>query len=351
MIKRIMVPLDGSLLAEQALPLACTLASAFEAELLLTSAVHSSDQYGHYAGEENAGDLEEAGRLASEQYLSAREQQLAAEGFRVRIRTAPGRPPIVISSLCDLEGVDLVVMTTHGRSGVSRWTMGSVADKVLRTTDTPLILIHPTAHGTPPSSINRVVVALDGSELAEAALPLAQRMAKSLNAKVHLVRAVVPSSLVFGAEYLPGTLPILEDMETEAKEYLTTTAAKLRSKGLTVSAVVRTGIPAEAILAEATEAGDMVVMSTHGRSGVDRWFLGSVADAVVRHGDIPVLVVRSWVPLDKPQYEEATPLIVASIPPVIPVPAIHEHEEVVAAGKPRPAARTSRPEARGRQLR
>jgi nucleotide-binding universal stress UspA family protein len=348
MIKRIMVPLDGSHLAEQALPLARTLASTFEAELLLTMAVVSGD---HYVNEETEGMLAEAGRLASEQYLGATQQQLANEGFHVRTAVASARPHIAISSLCDLERVDLIIMTTHGRSGVTRWTMGSVADKVLRTTNTPLILIHPTPQGAPPSAIARIVVALDGSELAEAALPLAQRMAKAIKAKLHLVRAVVPPTAIFGAEYLPGTLPVLEEMEAEATRYLETTVEKLQSTGLTTTAIVRTGIPAEVILAEACEPGDIVVMSTHGRSGVDRWFLGSVADAVVRHGDIPVLVVRSWVTLDKTEYSEATPLVVAGIPPVIPVPEMSEQEEPAAAGKIKPARGSHRPEARGRQLR
>jgi nucleotide-binding universal stress UspA family protein len=351
MIKRIMVPLDGSRLAEQALPLARTLAKTLDAELLLVSAVAPSEQYATYADAETAGMLAEAGRLASEQYLGTQERQLAVDGFRVGTAVASARPHMAISSLCDRERIDMVVMTTHGRSGVSRWTMGSVADKVLRTTNTPLILIHPSAHGTPPDVIRRVVVALDGSELAEAALPMAQRVAKSLKSSVHLVRAVVPSAVVFGAEYLPGTLPVLEEMETEAVRYLKDVSQRLQSNGFTVTAEVRTGIPAEVILAEANQPGDIVVMSTHGRSGVDRWFLGSVADAVVRHGDIPVLVLRSWVTLDKPEYEETTPLVVAGIPPVIPVPEMSEHAEPAAAGKGKPARRGNRPEARGRQLR
>jgi len=348
MIKRIMVPLDGSRLAEQALPLAGTLASAFAAELLIATATTTSD---HHESDDRFGLLNEAGRLAAEQYLEATEQELGAKGFRVSTAISTGRPHIAISSLCDLERVDLVVMTTHGRSGVSRWTMGSVADKVLRTTNTPLILIHPTAHGSTPGTIGRVVVALDGSELAEAALPLGERFAHSVKVPMHLVRAVVPPSVIFGAEYLPGTLPVLEEMERDAARYLTEIAGKLRSMGLKVTGDIRTGIPAEVILAEANEPGDMIVLSTHGRSGVDRWFLGSVADAVVRHGDIPVLVVRSWVTLDKPEYEETTPLLVAGIPPVIPVPEMTEQAEPAVAGKAKPARRTNRPEARGRQLR
>jgi nucleotide-binding universal stress UspA family protein len=348
MIKRIMVPLDGSQLAEQALPLARVLASTFKAELLLATAVGSPD---HYVNEVNAGVLAEAGRLVSEQYLTTKEQQLADEGFHVRSAVAEARPHMAISSLCDRERVDLIVMTTHGRSGVTRWTMGSVADKVLRTTSTPVILIHPTAHGAPPSAIERIVVALDGSELAEAVLPLAQRMAKAMKANVHLVRAVVPPAVIFGAEYLPGTLPVLEDIESEARQYVEAVAGTLKSSGLTTTTEVRAGIPAEVILAEASQPGDLVVISTHGRSGVDRWFLGSVADAVVRHGDIPVLVVRSWVTLDKPEYAETTPLVVAGIPPVIPVPEMSELKEPAAAGKGKPPRRGNRPEARGRQLR
>jgi nucleotide-binding universal stress UspA family protein len=347
MIKRIMVPLDGSHLAEQALPLARVLASTFEAELLLTMAVPS----GHYVNEVNEGVLVEAGRLASDQYLGTTAHQLADEGFHVRTAVASGRPHIAISSLCDVESVDLIIMTTHGRSGVTRWTMGSVADKVLRATNTPLILIHPRAHGTPPGAIERIVVALDGSELAEAALPLSERMANAVKAKVHLVRAVIPPAVIFGAEYVPGAFPALEDIVSEARQYVEAVAKTLKAKDLTTTTEVRIGIPAEVILAEASEPGDLVVISTHGRSGVDRWFLGSVADAVVRHGDIAVLVVRSWVTLDKPEYAETTPLVVAGVPAVIPVPAMSEQEEPAAAGKGKPARRGNRPEARGRQLR
>jgi hypothetical protein len=121
----------------------------------------------------------------------------------------------------------------------------------------------------------------------------------------------------------------------------------LNERGVTTTTEVRTGIPAEVILAEASEPSDLVAMSTHGRSGVDRWFLGSVADAVVRHGDIPVLVVRSWVTFEKPEY--ATPLVVAGIPPVMPVPEMSEQEEPAAAGKRKPARGIHRTEAQGRQ--
>jgi len=343
MIKRIMVPLDGSDLAEQALPLASTLASIYDAELLLASVIVAVE---HYDGED-LGLVDEGGRLAAERYLAAKEADLDRTSIRVKATVAAGRPHIVISSLCDLEEADLIVMTTHGRSGVSRWTMGSVADKVLRTTNTPLILIHPDLRRTPPSTVARIVVPLDGSELAEAALHLAERMAKSMNASLHLVRAVIPPAIIFGAEYLPGTLPLLNQMESEAKQYVEILAASLNERGLTTTTAVRTGIPTEVILAESSEPGDLVAMSTHGRSGVNRWFLGSVADAVVRHGDIPVLVVRSWVTLEKPEY--STPLVVAGLPVVIPVPEMSEREEPAAAAKPKPVRGIHQPEAQGRQ--
>ncbi|MEO8456489.1 MAG: universal stress protein [Chloroflexota bacterium] len=358
MIKRILVPLDGSRLSEQALPLASTLAAKFGAELLIA---HSTATGQHIEEDDNLGLLNEAGRLAGEQYLAATEQELSAKGLTVRSTLTRGRPHIAIARTCDLEGIDLVVMTTHGRSGVSRWTMGSVADKVLRTTSTPLILIHPTEHRAPISAIERIVVPLDGSELAEAALPYAEVLAKTLHTEMHLVRVIVPAAVLYAEEYLPGMLPVLEEMEADAREYLAHVSKRLRSKGLKVTAEFRTGVPAHEVLEEACQPTDMVVMSTHGRSGVDRWFLGSVADAVVRHGNIPVLVVRSWVTLAEPAEEEQDaeptqtlgeqPLIVTGIPPVIPVPVMHEHQEAVAASHGKPARRQHRPEARGRELR
>jgi nucleotide-binding universal stress UspA family protein len=323
-MKTIIVPLDGSALAEQALPLASTIAAKQNAELILTTAIKAGDRWvddgivRQWEAEEQAG---------VEAYVRSTVDKLEEQGIRVRSHVDWGRPQIVIENVADREGADLIVMTTHGRSGVSRWTMGSVADKVLRTTNTPLILIHPTTHAPVLQTVQRIVVALDGSELAEAALPEAERFARTMNASILLVRAVVPPAILHGGEIVPGALPVLDELETEASQYLERTAERVRAHGVEVDLKVAAGIPAEVLLDVANDNGaDLIVMTTHGRSGLDRWMFGSVADAVVRHGELPVLVIRSWVSLSE-ERREAIPVVGDT---VVPVPAMTETERPMA---------------------
>lgn len=335
-MKTILVPLDGSELADQALPLASALASEVHAALVLAGAVSPPDRW---IDSETSKHWEAEERSAAEAYLDSRAEDLRGRGLEVRTRAESGQPQVVISAVADEEGADLIVMTTHGRSGVSRWTLGSVADKVLRTTSTPLLLVHPTKRAPAPKAIERIVLALDGSSLAEAAIPDAEKFAHALGASLLLVRAVVPPGIVYGAEFVPGALAVLEELEAEARAYLQEIAEKVRARGLEVGTGVTVGLPAEVILDTAADnnAG-MIVLSTHGRSGLDRWFLGSVADAVVRHGDLPVLVIRTWVSL-APGEQHEEPLM-AGVSNVVPAPefeeASPEREAPILHEEPRP---------------
>jgi nucleotide-binding universal stress UspA family protein len=264
-------------------------------------------------------------------------EKLKERRVRARVHVDWGRPHIVIGSAADREDADLIVMTTHGRSGISRWTLGSAADKVLRTLSTPLILIHPTTGAPLPGSVERIVVPLDGSALAEAALPEAERLARTMDGSLLLVRAVVPAALVYGGEGLPGALPALEDMEAEAKHYLERVAERIRERGVEVGVAVAVGVPAEVILDLADNGANLVVMTTHGRSGLDRAVFGSVADAVVRRGELPVMVIRSWVSLAEGERGEIP--VAGNV--VVPPPELTETEQVAASprvrrGGPRP---------------
>lgn len=319
-MKTIIVPLDGSELAEQALPFATTLARHQHAEIVLTTAITAGDRWiddgivRKWEAEEQAG---------VEAYLRSIVDKLEEQGIRVRSHVDWGHPQVVIESVADREGADLIVMTTHGRSGVTRWTMGSIADKVLRTTNTPVILIHPTLHASAPESVRSIAVALDGSPLAEAALPEAERLARAMGASLLLVRVVVPPALLYGAQGLPGAMPVLEDLEDDARVYLEQTAERIHRHDLKVDVAVAVGVPAEVILGLAGDSGaDLIAMTTHGRSGLDRWMFGSVADAVVRHGELPVLIIRSWVTLAE-EPPEAIPVVGDT---VVPVPAMTETE-------------------------
>jgi nucleotide-binding universal stress UspA family protein len=191
----------------------------------------------------------------------------------------------------------LIAMATHGRSGVKRWLLGSVAEKVLRATANPLFLVRAdVARREPLRIINALVVPLDGSTLAESILPTVSAWAKALDLEVTLVRAFEPlSAAQFGSEtYLPNLEEIEADARREITQYLRDQERALVGAGVrTVETEILEGPAADEIIKYAHEAPRAVIaMSTHGRTGARRWILGSVTEKVVRHGDDPVLVIR-----------------------------------------------------------
>lgn len=316
-MKPIIVPLDGSELAEQALHLATAIAPKLDADIVLTTAITAGDRW---SDDGAVHEWEADEQAAVERYLRTIAEKLLAKGLRARTHVVFGHPHSVIVGVAGEEAAGLIVMTTHGRSGVSRLTIGSVADKVLRTSDTPLILIHSTR--TAPVALKRIVVALDGSPLAEVALPEAERLASSMGASLVLVQAVVPTALVYGGEGLSGALPVLSDLEADARDYLEGLAAPIRDRGLEVTVTAAVGIPAQFVLDTARGYGaGLIAMTTHGRSGLDRWMFGSVADTIVRRGDIPLLVVRP--PVQTEQERERIPVVGAA---VVPPPAMTESQ-------------------------
>lgn len=279
---RVLVPLDRSELSEQVLaPLqACLRAKGEDAEVLLLTVV------------EPAGTAAEADPALdeAEAYLQGAARRL--EGCAAtRSLVRRGDPAEEILSCAAEEDVDLVAMSTHGRTGVSRWLRGSVAERVLRTLEgVPLLLVNPSSlEGFDAARCFRsVLVPLDGSAEANRILPRVQELGASFGAEVTLLRvqpfapAAVPS---------PILAPSLWDPRKVEKS-LEPQAERLREAGLTVRVEARIGDPAAEIVDAAVEH-DLVAMTTHGRSGPSRWWFGSVAEQVVRHCDCPLFVLRS----------------------------------------------------------
>jgi nucleotide-binding universal stress UspA family protein len=200
----------------------------------------------------------------------------------------------------------LIAMATHGRSGLNRWLLGSVAEKVVRGSSNPVLLVRATesVDSEGEATLKRVIVPLDGSELAESVLPTVADVVKRLKLEMILVRAFnVPPSLYAGSsterrsyEEIEKDLKGLQkQFKTEAHDYLQKKAEELKSAGLNdVTVVSPEGNSADQIITLAQETPDsFVAMCTHGRSGVRRWVLGSVTENVVRHSDKPVLVIRA----------------------------------------------------------
>lgn len=297
MLRRLLVPLDGSPFAEAALPVAVTLVEKTDGELRLMSVLEPVIME---RPELRAGDV-----AWSERYLDG-----AAERIRARwsgpLSSAvfSGKAAETITSEAAAWGAELIVMSTHGRGGLSRLWMGSVADRVLRAAVSPVLLVRPREEDVGLSeqlAVRRVVVPLDGSELAERALPYGSVLADAFGATVLLIRSTAYPSHI-GTPYLPEVMEVTQELAEqdlrEARGYLDAWVERLRARGLECSSlVVDEPGPARAILAR--EAGDVIVMSTHGRGGFDRAVFGSVADKVVRNAEMPVLVVPPEAAHDK----------------------------------------------------
>jgi nucleotide-binding universal stress UspA family protein len=295
---RILVSLDGSKLAEQALPFARLLARTLKIPIELFEVVDLSSAGVHMAAD-RALFLErliaEAERSARE-YLDGVARELA--DIDVAISIERGKPAQAILARAAAIPGALIAMATHGRSGINRWFLGSVAEKVLRGTAHPLFLVRAADHEPDERAVllHSIIVPLDGSTLAETVLPTVVELAKGLDAGVLLFRAFeLPAKAYYGREaYLPDYEALKKQVKAKAEAYLDGQAAALQQAGLNrVSSLVREGWGADEIIRCAREHPDsLVAMCTHGRSGFKRWVLGSVTEKVVRGCGDPVLIMR-----------------------------------------------------------
>lgn len=289
MLKTVLVPLDGSRLAEGALPIATTLAQALHGQLLLVQAVRASGLAGSSLAELQARLTADA--LA---YLEPLAAQLRDQGLTVHTSASPELAEDGILAEAEARDADLIVMTTHGRSGLGRWLYGSVAESVLARSPIPVLLVRAARDVAPPLAASpRILVPLDGSFFAEAALPPAVELARALHATLVLLRVVLAGP-VRQAGRATGREAVAEPSDSSvahAASYLAAQAEALRREGLTVVTAQRLGSPAAAILEEAATAA-LIVMSTHGRTGLPRLLAGSVALTVLRQTVTPILLVR-----------------------------------------------------------
>lgn len=302
MFEKILVPLDGSPLAESILPYVKVLAKGLGSQVLLLHAAEASslDHRDPELEPYTAQTLERIRPLA-ESYLERVTQELRRDGIQAEAKLVQGRAEEEIEGCAEGEGVDLIAMSTHGRSGLARWVVGSTADRVLRSVECPLLLVRPRDEetaGADAGRLSRIVVPLDGSPAAETVLTFAEELARALELEVTLIQVIsVETTIQFGP-MTPDTWPVpnnvLQRMDVVASGYLAGIAKELEHRGLSPQWEVLRGSPAHRVVEFARDAPDcLVAMTTHGRSGFRRWILGSVADHVVRNTGEPVLVVRA----------------------------------------------------------
>lgn len=311
MFKKILVPLDGSREAETVLPYVRDIATRFGSEVDVLSVGLGSkrrrvnqllDDYVQHTVEhfqkQNIvcqaivlyGNKEE--ELAAFAEVSAEANNLKARG-----KVVYGGPADMILDYERKRRVNLVVMATHGHGGLLRWWLGSVFEKVVSNSMSPVLGIH----GRQAKELDkdrvvtfkRIMTPLDGSVIGEAALHDAEALALKTGASIVLLH-VIPEPHAIESRILgPEFVDFVKAMHEAGNKYLIKVSERLSEKGINVTARIITGDPAERIVDIAKhEKVDLIAMSTHGRSGIARWVLGSVADKILHESRTPMWLVR-----------------------------------------------------------
>lgn len=299
MYTKMVVPVDGSRMSEAILPYARSFVDALNIPVELVQVmdpdlirVLSDPAQGRFV------DIVEGDMIRNSMaYLEGLARSFP-NGSIVRCSALIGKPAEVIVEKGGADRGTLIAMATRGHSGVRRWVLGSVADKVLHATTNPLLLVSATDEGKSAgeASLKTVLVPLDGSLLAELVLSHATALAKKMDLGVVLVRVFSALGAAYiGEGYTPNLDRLTDYLRQEARDYLKGVVERLRAEGLErVSQVLLEGDAAEEIIDFARKTPvNFVAMCTHGRSGIGRWMLGSVTDRVVRHSGDPVLVIRA----------------------------------------------------------
>jgi nucleotide-binding universal stress UspA family protein len=306
MFKRVLVPLDTSNLAEIALPYAEELAIKLGSEIILLHVRTSADTPDK---PEHSAYLS---RITGETEQKIKQAAARTPGKKLKIDSAViGSPDIIthpaeeILDYAERENISLIVIATHGKTGIRRWALGSTANNVARASKCPVLLIRAAAGISGDIHLNNILVPLDGSNHSEAVLTYIENLASRLKARVSLLNVVEPPFHIYpfyegtgyfssgGVIRVPYTDEEIKPMREVAEKYVKGINNELKTKEIEAVYEVRKGSPAEEIIkAEEEMRPDMVAMSTHGHSGFGRWDHGSIADKVLHAGKTPLLLVR-----------------------------------------------------------
>jgi nucleotide-binding universal stress UspA family protein len=293
----LLVPLDGSALAEAALPAGIRLGRALPAQVTLLHVMERSAPatvHGH-------AHLDDAAEAAA--YLTGVQARFADAGVVAEIHVHPNPEGDVAASIAEHAaefGADLIVLCAHGEGGLSGWWSGAMAQQVIRRVAPPVLLVRPRPDGSaPPFAPESVLVALDGGGEGEAALPPALTLARATAAKLMLTVVVptvgtLPGDRAATAIFVPSATAAALDLEQDvAAAYLDDLAARLRPSGAVVATAVVRGDAVREVAALAERIGpNILALATHGRAGLDAFWSGSVGSRVVAKATGPLLLVH-----------------------------------------------------------
>lgn len=297
MFSHILVPLDGSGFSEQAVAYALGAARRAGATIHFVR-VHTPTEGQNVVQPWHLDPVAEAHQWREERtYLERVAELPRASGLRVRLAVLDGTVVDALASYSKHVGIDLVVMTTHGRGGLSRIWLGSVADSLVRSVDIPILVLRPrnakvSAFG-PQFGVDHIVIPVDGTDESERMLEHAIEFGQLTGARYSLVQVVAPPIQSTPAFVMPVGSDDFEQVREQAETSLNRVAQSMRARGLVVqtTVVVQTQAAAGILEHSAECRGDLIAMATHGRTGWPRLMLGSVADKVLRGSSVPLLLL------------------------------------------------------------
>lgn len=292
MYENILVPLDGSELAEVSLPYAEELASRMGSEITLIY-LSPSENNPYY----NVRKLYLDKIVSTTRGDCAKLRKKEAGAINIKSAMLVGNVAEEIVNYADKEDMGLIVLATHGRSGIKKWNMGSIASKVISATRRPIMLIRAKEASTDKKgTIDKLLLPMDGSTESESILPHALEIATNFKSEVVLFQAISLAYPTYTADafaYVTYSDQQMDAMKTSALDYLDKTGNAFKERGLEVKSDVRFGSTADEVINYADEIGaDLVAMTTHGRSGIGRWLFGSTTVRVLKGGNTNLLLVR-----------------------------------------------------------
>jgi nucleotide-binding universal stress UspA family protein len=323
MVKRILVPLDGSALAERAIPVAARIVRASAGSILFLRVVSTASEFGVYMNQPSVlmqEAIEEDLATATEYLTKITKSKLLA-GIEMDVGIFTGSAALQILDVARTRQVDLIVMCSHGETGIKRWVMGSVAHKVIRHSPVPVLVLRDNGDKSATLCSEelgrplRVLATLDGSPLSETVLePIVQLATKLVlpdQAHLNLLRVLDQPNRYGGwRSQTHIDSKMVEQARLKTEEYMSLVADRLRASmedipNLVVTTSVKFEMDVPGTIIKVAEHGDegeeniggydLVAMATHGRGGIPRWAMGSATERVLDGTRLPLLVVRPYV--------------------------------------------------------
>ena len=289
MYKRILVPLDGSKLAEGALPYAEGVATRLHSEVILLTVCAPGDCF----------------ELPLKAYLEKRAGELSSLGIKTSPVVVQGNAANEILNFAEKNDINLIIISAHGHTGPSIWPLGSIANKILQKSRIPLLLIRSRELETVlrEKELLKILVPLDGSQFADGVIPYVEGLAEEMGSEVILITVNEPLQIPDVVRHTAGfdekkyENELTARSERDVKGYLSKKESALRNKGVKVSSTSILGMPAQTILQYAEDNSvSLIALSTHGFSGITKWAYGSVASKIIQSSSKPVLLVRQPLP-------------------------------------------------------